>query len=52
MYYKESVINGKTYYKISPQGDWILLSNKVLTERCYELNQVIADLRKRISQGD
>lgn len=52
MYYKETIINGITYYQSIPNGEYKEVSNKKLTERITQLKQVIADLERTIRQGD
>ena len=52
MYYKETVIEGVTYYQLTPNGELYEVSNKVLTQRLSELREMCEHLRERIRQGD
>ena len=37
LYYKEKIIDGETFYKTSPEGEWVLVPNKKLTTRIFRL---------------
>lgn len=48
MYYREEVINGKTYFKTSPDGEWNELSNNILTSRLTRANDEIRYLLREV----
>ena len=45
MYYKEEWINGKLFWKSSPNGEWIEFTKQQYAERCLKLEIELKNLR-------
>jgi tRNA(Ile2) C34 agmatinyltransferase TiaS len=45
MYYKEEWINGKLFWKATPNGEWVEFTKQQYIERCLKLETELKNLR-------
>lgn len=51
MYYKEEWINGKLYWKASPNGEWIEFTKQQYAERLLKVESELKNLQLRAVNG-
>jgi len=51
MYYKEEIIDGKYYWKASPNGEWHELSNEELTKKIIALEERVNNLVQQLNKN-
>ena len=49
MYYKETIINGVLYFKITPNGEWKEVSKETLSKRVVEAEAKVKELNEFIN---